>query len=358
MRLQHYKLLLILLFPIGAVAGICDIKPDRSKYIEKSFNLSKDGTLEIQNSFGNVTITTWDKEQVYIKVTVEVTGGSDDKINERLRDVEVDFNASTFLVSARTAIDENNSLWSWLKKENRTNLKVHYEISMPVSANLDVQNDYGTISLDKLQGHATLRCDFGRLAIGQLLHDNNELRFDYTKNSHIDYMRSGTIKADFSVMKVYGSERVNLSGDYSTFNFVTVKNLDFNADFSTITVDKAVSVMGRGDYSTLKFGSISKKLDLNTDFGSITVTKIESGFSKVTIRTEYTKVAVGYDAQAAFEFIARVEYASLRLSDNLKITRSESDYDEKLKAGYHINQNSASRMELRSEFGAIVLKEY
>lgn len=352
-----YSILLILWLPFMSMAADHGTKPDRSKSIEKSFALNKDGILEINNSFGNVTITTWDKESVYFKITVEVTGGNDESINKRLQDVDVNFSAAPSKVSARTNIDENNSMWSWIKGNDRTNLKIHYEVFMPATANLDVRNDYGTISLDKLRGSLKLRCDFGRIAIGQLLNASNDLRFDYTKNSHIDYMRNGTIRADFSEMKVYGSEKVNLSGDYSTFKFESIKNLDFNTDFSTVTVDKVIDVMGRGDYSTLKFGLVNKNIDLKTDFGSIDITKMEAGFNNVQVRTEYTKVAIAYDQNASFDFVARVEYASLKISDNLKVTRSESDYEQKLKAGYNVKPNSGSSMELRSEFGTITLRE-
>jgi hypothetical protein len=349
--------LLVLLLPFLGLASDHGTKPDRSKSIEKNFTLDKDGLLEIQNSFGNVTITTWDKESVYFKITVEVTGGNDESINKRLRDVDVIFNASTSKVSARTNIDENNSMWSWIKGNNRTNLKINYEVYMPVTAHLDVRNDYGTISLDKLRGSLKLRCDFGRIAIGQLLHNSNDLQFDYTKNSHIDYMRNGTIKADFSTMKVYGSEKINLTGDYSTFKFESVKTLDFNTDFSTVDVEKVIEVLGRGDYSTLKFGLVIKNIDLKTDFGSIDIKKMDIGFKNVQIRTEYTKVSIGYDATSAFDFMARVEYASLKISDNLNVTRSENDYEQKLKAGYNVKANAGSTMELRSEFGTITLRE-
>jgi len=352
-----YSILSVALLPLLSMAAVIDTKPDRSKAIEKSFNLNKDGLLEISNSFGNISIITWDRSSVYLKITVEVTGASDESITKRLNDVDVSFSASPSNVSARTNIDENNSMWNWIKGNDRTNLKVHYEVFMPVTASLDVRNDYGTISIDKLQGNLKLRCDFGRIAIGQLLDNHNDLRFDYTKNSHIDYMRAGTIKADFSSMKIYGSERVKLSGDYSTFTFETLKDLDFNTDFSTVTIKNAIDVIGRGDYSTLKLGSVTKNAELNTTFGSISITKMETGFSSVQVRTQYTKVDIGYDATAAFDFIARVEYASLKLSDKLNITRSESDYEQKLKAGYNLKANSGSSMELRSEFGTITLRE-
>lgn len=355
-----YSVLCIALLPLFGMAAVEDTKPDRSKSIEKNFNLDSDGLLEISNSFGDVCITTWNKTSVYLKITVEVTGGSDESITKRLRDVEVRFSAAPSKVSARTNItniDENNSMWNWIKGNDRTNLKVHYEVFMPVTANLDVRNDYGTITLDKLRGSLKLRCDFGRIAIGQLLDNNNNLQFDYTKNSHIDYMRAGTLKADFSTMKIYGSERINLSGDYSTFTFETLKELEFNTDFSTVAVEKAVNVIGRGDYSTFKLGSVTKNADLNTTFGSINIAKMEAGFNSIQVRTQYTKVDIGYDASAAFDFIARVEYASIKMSNNLQITRSESDSEQKLKAGYNLKANSGSTMELRSEFGTITLRE-
>ena len=69
---------------------------------------------------------------------------------------------------------------------------------MPVKNSVNLSNDYGNIILDRVDGHAKISCDYGRLDLGELRGRNNQLSFDYTSKSEIGYMNSGEIRADYS----------------------------------------------------------------------------------------------------------------------------------------------------------------
>ncbi|MEN8817339.1 MAG: hypothetical protein ABF274_10800 [Nonlabens sp.] len=361
---QLYKFsILLFLLPALIAAGPGYGKYTKSKKLNKSFTVNKNCMVDIQNEFGNVTITTWDQPTVSIDVTVEVSGNNEERVDRQLREIDVDFNASASKVSARTDAEQksssNGSLWNTLfnsDSSNNSNMKINYIVKMPITATLDITNDYGTIVLDRLEGNAKIRCDFGRLDIGQLLGNNNELRFDYTNNSHIDYMKSGTIRADFSSFELYGSEKVDYKGDYTKAKFEDVKKLDFNGDFSTIQVDAVIKIIGRGDYSTIKIGTIQKSVDLNTDFGSIHINELSADILTAAIKSEYTGIKVGFHPNASFKFDIDTEFASIKLSDDLTITRSENDTTDKQRSGYYGNKDALTTINIRSSFGGVSLK--
>ncbi|WP_213523239.1 hypothetical protein [Nonlabens sp.] len=360
-----YKLsILLFLLPALLVAGPEDGKYTKSKKISKTFNVNKNCLVAIQNEFGSVSITTWDSPTVSIDITVEVSGNNEDRVINQLKEIDVNFEASASKVSAVTDADHrsNNSggLWNLLfgSDSNRSsNMKIDYIIKMPVTASLDLSNDYGAVSLDRLKGRATITCDFGRLDIGQLLAENNDLKFDYTNNSHIDYMKSGNIQADFSGFELYGAEKVTYEGDYTKATFHDVKVLDFNGDFSTLQIDELIELVGRGDYTTIKIGNISKLLNLNTDFGSISVEELGRDFKEVTIKSEYTGIKINYHPEASFRFDIDTEYSSIQLSDDLKVTSSESDNTDKQKSGYYGPKSSTAVINIRSSFGRVSLKK-
>ncbi|AGC78161.1 hypothetical protein LX97_03042 [Nonlabens dokdonensis] len=361
---QLYKLsILLFLLPLLAVAGPGG-KYTKSKKINKTFTVNKSCMVEIENSFGNVTITTWDQPTVSIEVTVEVSGDNEDSVNKQLREIDVDFEASASRVSARTDAESQSSggrsLWnSFFGSDNNqnSNMKINYIVKMPVTASLDISNDYGTVKLDRLEGKANISCDFGRLDIGQLLAENNELRFDYTNNSHIDYMKSGIIRADFSGFELHGTEKVEFKGDYTKAKIHDVKELNFNSDFSTVESGKAVNIIGRGDYSTIKLGLIQDKVNLNTDFGSINIDELGSNFKEATVKSEYTGIKINFHSDAAFKFDIDTEFASIKLDDNLTITRSENDTTDKERSGYYRQENNNSIISIRSSFGGVSLKK-
>lgn len=362
-----YKLsVLLFLLPALLMAGPGYGKYTKTKKLSKTFTVNKNCTVDIQNEFGNITITTWDKPTVSIDINVEVSGNNEQKVIEQLKGIDVDFNATSSIVSARTDANrkKNNnssSLWSTLmggsNSNSSSNMKIDYIIRMPVTAAVDISNDYGSVSIDRLLGHAKIQCDFGRLDIGQLLASDNELSFDYTKNSHIDYMKSGTIRADFSGFELHGAERVDYSGDYTKAKFDNVKDINFNGDFSTIESQDVIKLVGRGDYSTIKLGHIKESVNLVTDFGSITIEELSPNFKEAVIKSEYTNIKVNFHPEASFKFDIDTEFASIKLSDDLTVTDSENNSTEKQKSGYHKEKNATSVINIRSSFGGVSLRK-
>lgn len=355
--------LLLFLLPALLHAGPEKGAHTKRKKINNTYTVNKDCLVDIKNEFGNVTITTWDAPTVFIEVTVEVSGNDEERVMQQLKEIDVQFKASASLVSAVTVTSKrsNNSSGFWDMLFNRSsnqnsNMKINYLIKMPVTASLDIKNDYGTIVLDRLEGRAKIKCDFGRLDIGQLLAKNNYIAFDYTNDSHIDYMKSGEIRADFSDFDVYGADNLYFQGDYSKGRFHNVKDLEFKADFCTVQSDEAIKVVGRGDYSTIRLGNISQSVDLKTDFGSIQIKELQPSFSSAILKTEYTGIKINYHPQAAFNFNIDAEYASIKLSDDLTVTSSVSESTEKKKSGFSKQENLNATIKINSSFGSVNLK--
>jgi len=275
--MKSYKtvLLLWLCVPFMAIANPND-KYKKSKKINKTYSVNSDARVDIENSFGDVTILLWDQNTVSIDVIVEVSGNDEDRVNERLELIDVDFNASNSNVKARSDIpNENSGIMSWLNGKSKTSTRVDFIVKMPKNSPLDVDNDYGAIIIKKMMAPLKLSCDFGRLEIGQLLNNNNTLSFDYTDHSNIDYMKAGVIKADFSKFKLYGAGTVEFDGDYTTVSFGEIESLKYNSDFSTINIEHSLRIDGRGDYSTVKIESVEKDAVLKADFGSISIDQLK-----------------------------------------------------------------------------------
>ena len=49
----------------------------KNKSVNKSFNVSSTDKLNIQNSFGSVKVTTWDRNEIKVDVDIEVSANSE-----------------------------------------------------------------------------------------------------------------------------------------------------------------------------------------------------------------------------------------------------------------------------------------
>ncbi len=353
-----YKLLLIcLLIPM---IGIANPHPKKGKYeksktINKEFNVNADALLKINNKYGNVDVVSWSENRIVIEVKITVSGNNEDKVISRLEKINVHFEGSRSLVSAKTVIEKTSSNW-FGSNNNNMNYQIDYKIKMPITNDANLVNDYGTISLNELKGKADINCDYGKILIGSLYHDDNSINIDYTSNSVIEFMKSGRINADYSKLRIEKAKSIDLNADYTTTVFENVEDLKFNCDYGKIEVENGNVIIGNGDYLTMRFGTIYKKIKIDADYGGIRINKLMKGFDSVYINSDYTGIKIGLDRDAAFNFTARTSYGGFSYDgDNInyikKVVKSTSKYYE----GYVNKENTGAKIEISSDYGSVKL---
>ena len=332
-------------------------KYKHGKQINKTYTVDSNAAVVINNSFGNVTIELWDINKVSIDVNVEVTGDDEKEVLNRLEMIDVKFQSTRSQVSAVSDIPSTQrGIMSWISGSSHTSTTVDYVVKMPRLSPLDLTNHYGAVIIPKMVAMLKLDCDFGRLEIGQLLHEQNDLSFDYTDHSHIDYFKGGSIAADFSKFKIYGADGLDFKGDYTTMELGIIKTLKYNSDFSTINVKEVDRLDGRGDYAKVIIDRIKSSGMVKADFGSFSIKELNQGFKKLDIKSDYTTLKVNYDQEAQFQYECKTEFGSLSLDKNLSSIISTNEMNEKYRKGYHINPSALSSIMINSSFGNVTFK--
>lgn len=355
-------LLILLLAPTILMATNPKFKGKytKTKTLNKEYTVNAEAGLRVDNSYGNIDIVTWNQNKVMIEVTITTNGNDEEKVQEKLDKIDVDFSGSASLVTAKTLFgDKKNSSWSWWgNKNNNVKMEINYSIKLPVTNSVDLNNDYGAINLNKLQGNAKINCDYGQLNIGELMAENNYLNFDYTKNSTIAYMKSGKINADYSAFVLEKTDYLELNADYTRSEVEEVQELNYNNDYGKLYVGTAGSIIGRGDYIPLRVKSLSGELNINSDYGSIEVEKITAAAKNITIRSDYAGIRLFFDPAYSFDFVVDLSYASFDGDSALEITHSTKDYTNKNYKGYHGSKNSGNMININSEYGGVTLEKF
>lgn len=358
LKIQFKLALLLLLIPTLLIAnnGI-DVKSTKEKNIKKTFNVSSNNTLKVNNSYGNLDIVTWNENRIEFDITIKVTGNDTDKINEKLNEINVEFTNSDNLVTAVTKFsNKKKSWWSW-NNNNNLKIEVNYRIKMPISNNVDLNNDYGSINLDKLEGHAKLNCDYGKITTKELMADNNAINFDYSSNCYFEYIKSGKINADYSGFTVAKTKELNLNADYTKSIIEVSENVNYNCDYGSLKIDNINNLKGNGDYLTVRLGNVYKTVSLRANYGSIKIERLASKAKSVDINSDYVGITIGHDANFNFDFDIDLDYGSLRESEGFNFTTKEVDHSEKHYNGYYGSQNSGNLVKINSEYGSVTFKK-
>ncbi len=358
MKQSYNTLLLLLLLPAIVFAGNPKFrgKYTKTKTINKEFTVNSTAGLKVNNSYGNIDVVTWNENRTVIEVVITTNGNNEESVQKKLDQIKVEFSGNATLVTAKTVFNDGNGSWSWWgKKNNNVKMEINYTIKLPINNTVDLTNDYGTISINEINGNAKINCDYGQVNLGSLNAENNYLNFDYSKNSSIAYMRSGKINADYSSFILEKTEKLELNADYTRSEVLEVNDLSYNNDYGKLIVGTVKKVFGRGDYIPLRVATLTGELNVNTDYGSISVDRITNTGGDITIRSDYAGIKLGYDSGYNFNFIVDLSYAGLSGKEDLEITNESKDYSSKTYSGYHGSRDSKNTININSNYGGVNL---
>lgn len=350
-------LILFLILPLFATASTTEDKGKytKKKTINKEFSVTPNAMLNVDNSYGNIDIITWDENRVVFEITITTTGNDEEKVQQKLDDINVNFDASSSHISAKTTFGEgrSNSWWSW-KKNNKVSMKINYIVKIPITNNIDLNNDYGSINVDKLKGHAKINCDYGKITTKELMADDNIINFDYTKNCYFEYIKSGKINADYSGFTVSKTNKLYINADYTSSKVETAEDVNYNCDYGSIKIDKANNITGNGDYLTTIIGDVYKNVTLKADYGSIKINRMTENAGNINIKSDYVGIKIGYTPTYHFNFNIDLEYGSLN-GDGLEFTKKIVKSTDKLYIGYYGSKTSSNTINIESEYGGVSL---
>ncbi len=342
-----YKFGITLLFllsfmPIKANNGDGDIQ--KEKTVSKVYLVNSDAGIDIQNKYGNIYVTTWDEDKIAIDVVIKVKGKNEDIVNRRLDAISIDINALKSLVTAKTVFDSFSG--------KNVSMEINYTIKLPTKGSVTLDNQYGNIVVDKILGKSNIECKYGSLSVAELQGNDNHIKMKYSDKSSINYLKSASVDAKYSDLKVTKAGNLTLSSDYTNVSVKEMNNLKYDCNYGDLNIAICNNIQGNGDYLGLKFGTINGNLEINTDYSRITVQAIDTKAKNITINSTYTNVDMKYESNYAFDFEFNLKYANLEsgLSFQSKRENITSSYYK----GFYKN-SGINKVNISSNYGNIKL---
>jgi len=360
---RYFKTLLLLLLPALVFAndmGKFKGKYTKEKTVQKEYTVNSDAELYVSNSYGNIDISTWNENRTVIEVHIKTNANSEEKAQSKLDDIQIEFTGSASKVSAKTRFNERKTNWNWWggSKNNNVRMEINYTIKIPVTNSVDLHNDYGAITINRLEGRANISCDYGQLYLGDLLGENNYLSFDYTKTASISSMASGKINADYSNYTLDKVGALELNADYTKSDIKEVNVLDYSCDYGRLTIGTVKNIDGGGDYVPVRINTLRGRMDITAEHGSVSVDRITEEGGDVDIRSEYAGIKIGFDSGYHFDFDLRLEYAGFSGEDEVTVMRTAKDNSYKAYSGYHGKKGSGNTINIDSEYGRVSFNKY
>lgn len=347
LKIAFFLLLFCLLLGIKGVKA----HDEFTKTITKEFTVNPDAQLTINNRFGKVHCTNWEKNVVAIEVRITVTAGSEEGAEKQFKRITIDLNGTPSNVTASTRISENPG------GMGKGEFSIDYQVQFPVTMNADITNKFGDIYLNEIAGKFKVNLGYGNLEANKLNNSDNLLDIKFSK-ARVNWMKGAVVILKYSDLELDYAGSLRLDSKFSNLEAGKIIALNVNFEGGKLNMDNSSAVESKSKFSDLEIGRIEQSLNLDIQYGNCDVHEMPAGFTSVNIRNKYGNVSVGLDSQAKYFLEADLKFCDLEYPvDKAKFSyRSIRDTEKSYRGLVGGSENPASKVVVKSEFGNVSIQ--
>lgn len=250
-------------------------KPEsvKKKEFSKSFNATKNDNVNIDNRFGNINISYWNKNEVYIQVVVEAKARNEERALSSINRVNIEMSKTGNTISAVTSLREQN-----INNGSNESFSINYYIQMPSGISCDLTQKYGNIIMpESNKGKCVLQVKYGNIQAGsfdkhleiEAQYGNVDLKSVNTANLDLSYCgnasltNASTLSIDckYSGITIQKVNKLEMDTKYGSFDIEEVNqaNIDVKYNQGTIHLLKESLYLDELSYSTVNIKDVSPK---------------------------------------------------------------------------------------------------
>ncbi len=347
MKTMYKILFFIVLIPKMGFANDENHAYNKEKTISKTYNVNADAQINVSNSYGNVNVYLWDENKISIQVSIKVSGNNENKVNDKLSEIDVDFSASQSLVSAKTTF--GNANW----KGGNLSYEINYIVKLPMNGSVDIINKYGNIAIDKLMGSSNITCHYGSINLGDFNNKSNNINIAYSNKSSIHFIDKVNLKSQYSDIDIQKVNQIEINGNYNDFEFQSIGSLDINSNYSKIKANSIQKVIVDGNYLTLKLGEIGKSVAVSSNYSDVRLSA-SNKTDGISIIGNYTNSKITCNQDYAFDIDVTLKYGSFNDDVGIKYSEKSEKNTSFSCTGYHISQGK-SKIKVITNYGSVQL---
>jgi hypothetical protein len=322
----------------------------KSKDVKKHYNVSADGNLSIDSRYGNVHVETWDKNEVDLVVSIEVTKRTEAKAQQYLDKISIDIDdASANNLSFKTMISGN------LDNNGSDNIKIEYRVKVPATLNLNLKNNYGNLFLQDASGEMNISVAYGNFKIGELSGPVN-LKLSYG-NGDIEKVNNGDIVVRYSNLDIEDAGNVDVTNSYSNIEFGNAKDIALTNKYGNLTWNSLNNLKGYSKYGTIKVSKLYESLTFDVSYGGgIKVAWVSKDFRNIDIKASYAAVSLKFQEGMSAVLDAEMKYCNLKNYD-IEFDHSYIDESGSMKSykGKMGKGSFNSKIKITANYGSVKL---
>lgn len=318
---NYLCVILFLVLPLGISA-----QTELTKDWKRSFTVSSQGTVHIENKYGNVVVNGWDKEEVQVAITVSVTHRKDENAQKLLDRIQPEVTTADDFVKVSAKILEKSSGFfaRYFNKANpfdfdKTNVKIDFEVYLPSTTELKVTNKFGDLVLASWEGDLEANVQHGDIWINdEISAFKVDMRFGKLNSRGADY---GNVKMSNGSIDIKSVGKLKIISSGSEIDLGNVSNLELYSSKDEILVEEVKTLRGDFKFSNGRIQKVGSKLFLTLRVAELEIGEILEGSPEIDIVQESSEIKIDVSG-LAFDFAATMEQGLLRVPKSFKNVES------------------------------------
>ncbi|HJS55753.1 MAG TPA: hypothetical protein VJ765_14460 [Chitinophagaceae bacterium] len=281
----------------------------RERNISKTYPAAGN-TLHVDNRFGAVKITTWDKNEIKVDIHIESSSTNKEFADKTFERMDVKDSHEGKNINFKTSLNDNKN--EKIRCNNCSNtMSIDYDIKLPANTALNIENSFGEIEIPDYNGQVSLTSKYGSLKAGKL----SKPEAIVVEFGKADLKSIGNIDLNFKYSSItIGSLTGNckLSMSFCSYSKINLDNgltsLDIKDSYSSVHLDPAPNLQATYTIST-SYGSFVDKTDIGIkrkdtpdkngpDLSRQFEGKSGSGAVKINIKSSFGNILIGQGTKA------------------------------------------------------------
>ncbi len=276
-----------------------------TKKVTRSYDVTGNGSLEVNGKYGDIHIDTWDANTVELKVVIEVQKRSEKQAREMLDKVTIGIeDGNKEALSFRTNID------GAFNNRSGEKLKIEYWIKAPKSLAYKIKNNYGNFYIADNTGKNEFKIAYGNIKAGECIGET-ALRLSYG-NGEIEKMNGGTLVINYSNLSVGDIGKSTIENNYSNLDADDVTIVNIENRYGNFKAKSLISIGGSSKYGNVTIGKLYKEIDFD---GGIKVNWISKDFEKIVIEAKYGSIELKFEKGFGANLDADMRYCTLKFGE-------------------------------------------
>ncbi len=339
-----------------------------TKEIKREFSITPRGDVHISNKYGQVDIRTWEKNRVKVTVEIVVNAENESAAQKVFNRIDVKFKTSNTEVSAVTMIEETKNKW-WDWSSGQLDYAINYQVYMPASANLSLDNKYGEVYvssisgdvdlslkyvnfiIDALSGSSTSSLGNSNGSIGSVNNMNLAIKSGSISIGEVNNMEIGSKSATVNIGK---AKLVVSNTSYDNYTIGTIVELHNDGKFDNFEIGGADDIFMESSYSNVIFQDINKYLILDLDNCNASINKLSTSFKEAKLIGNNTDFQMVLEPGIMYQLDAFADYAKVEYPKQMSVTYEEEESTTYAVKGVQgAKSGSAPFVKVRLKYGSL-----